>query len=93
VSRYRGGSSDVITISVRDFRDFESRPVPLASSATMARKNNKWYAVLRGRVPDIYETWAEAGAQVIYFGGAIHASFRSRAEAEAFMAACDDALG
>jgi viroplasmin and RNaseH domain-containing protein len=32
--------------------------------AEKSKKGTKFYAVKRGRVPGIYETWAEAEAQV-----------------------------
>ncbi|KAL7436258.1 hypothetical protein ACHAXM_005212 [Skeletonema potamos] len=50
---------------------------------TMAK--TKWYAVSKGRVPGIYETWDECRAQTAGFSGAIFKSYKTRDEAEAFM--------
>ena len=47
----------------------------------------KFYAVKQGRVPGIYDTWAQCQAQTTGFSGATFKSFKSRAEAEAFMGA------
>lgn len=46
-----------------------------------------YYAVARGRVPGIYESWPEAEAQVRGFRGAIHIKKGSRGEAEAWLRA------
>ncbi len=45
----------------------------------------KVYAVKKGRVPGIYETWEEARSQVDGFAGAVYKSFPSREEADAFL--------
>ncbi|OJA18310.1 hypothetical protein AZE42_09348 [Rhizopogon vesiculosus] len=48
---------------------------------------NKYYAVRIGREgPKIYDTWAECDANVSRWPGAVHKSFRSRAEAEQWLA-------
>lgn len=46
-----------------------------------------YYAVAKGRGADgvIYESWAEASAQVIGTKGAVHQKFRHYADAEAFI--------
>lgn len=42
----------------------------------------KYYAVIKGRQPGVYETWTEAQKQVDGFSGAVHRSFAQRADAE-----------
>ena len=49
----------------------------------MAKK--KYYAVLNGKVPGIYETWDACKAQVHGFPGAIYKSFGTRQEAQAYL--------
>lgn len=46
-------------------------------------RTGKFYVVWKGRHTGIFETWAQAEAQVKGFEGAQHKSFRTRAEAEA----------
>ena len=48
-------------------------------------KPSKIYAVKKGRVPGIYETWEEANEQIKGFSGATHASFKTREEATEYM--------
>jgi ATP-dependent DNA helicase PIF1 len=48
-------------------------------------KTSKIYAVKKGRVPGIYETWEEANEQIKGFSGAKHASFKTREEATEYM--------
>lgn len=47
----------------------------------------KFYGVARGREPGVYSTWDEASAQVTGIKGAVHKSFGTEAEAEAWVAA------
>lgn len=47
----------------------------------------KFYAVKKGRVPGIYNSWAECKKNTDGFGGAIFKSFKTKEEAEAFMGA------
>jgi ribonuclease HII len=49
----------------------------------------KIYAVRKGRRPGLYETWEECRAQVDGFPGAEYKSFRSKADAEAFLGGND----
>lgn len=51
----------------------------------MAKEKNNYYAVLAGRQPGIYRTWAECQRQVIGFKGAKFKGFVTLPEAEAFM--------
>jgi ribonuclease HI len=44
--------------------------------------NKKYYVVWRGRVPGVYETWAECEVQTNLFKGASFKSFISKEEAE-----------
>ncbi|KAL7441468.1 hypothetical protein ACHAXM_011515 [Skeletonema potamos] len=46
---------------------------------------SKWYAVAKGRVPGIYQTWDECKAQTAGFSGAIFKSFKARGDAQVFM--------
>ena len=45
----------------------------------------KFYAILAGRVPGIYDNWPKAQAQVTGFQGARFKGFATRAEAEAWL--------
>lgn len=51
----------------------------------------KYYAVRVGKVPGIYNTWAECEAQVRGYSGAIYKKFNTKSEAEAFIAGADSA--
>jgi ribonuclease HI len=44
-----------------------------------------FYAVAKGRIPGIYETWCEAEKQVKQYPGAIHKKFKNREEAFSFL--------
>lgn len=46
-----------------------------------------FYAVLRGRHPGVYQTWAEASIEVQGFQHAAHKKFDTQEEADAWMAA------
>lgn len=45
----------------------------------------KYYAVKKGFVPGVYESWDDCKKQTNGFSGAVYKSFKSRAEAEAFL--------
>ena len=45
----------------------------------------KYYAVKKGRVPGIYDTWDECKAQTAGFSGPVFKSFNSLTEAEDFV--------
>lgn len=45
----------------------------------------KYYAVHRGRVPGVYDTWEECSAQVHQFTKHLHKSFETRDEATYFV--------
>jgi len=49
-------------------------------------KQRKWYVVWHGHNPGVYDTWADAGAQVQGVPGAKYKSFDSRQAAEAAFA-------
>ncbi len=51
----------------------------------MEHDTRRYYAVSIGRKPGIYRTWTEAEKQVHGYPKAIHQSFPTREEAEAFM--------
>ena len=52
----------------------------------MSKNSSKVYAVKVGKKPGIYETWAEANEQIDGFPYALHKSFATRDEADAYMA-------
>lgn len=58
-----------------------------ASSNTKRKRGTeqKFYAVRKGRNPDVYHSWADCLAQVKGFKGAIFKSFTSLNDAEAFV--------
>lgn len=51
---------------------------------------NKYYAVAAGRVPGIYETWADCETQVKGFPGALFKGFPDRDDAESFISNIED---
>lgn len=51
----------------------------------MAKPRNNYYAVLSGRQPGIYKTWAECQRQVVGFKGARFKGFVTLAEAQSYM--------
>ena len=51
----------------------------------MAKPKNNYYAVLSGRQPGIYKTWAECQRQVVGFKGARFKGFVTLAEAQSYM--------
>ncbi|KAL7482776.1 hypothetical protein ACHAW6_008444 [Cyclotella cf. meneghiniana] len=53
--------------------------------ASTNSKSRKVYAVAKGRVPGIYNTWAQCEAQVKGYQGARYKSFPTREEAETFI--------
>jgi hypothetical protein len=50
------------------------------------QSSKKYYTVAKGRIPGIYRSWANCERQVTRFSGASFKSFRTRLEAEQFMA-------
>ncbi|CAH6418743.1 Ribonuclease H [uncultured virus] len=44
-----------------------------------------YYGVKNGRIPGVYSTWTEAEAQVKGFSGAVHAKFKTFADAQAYV--------
>ena len=51
----------------------------------MAKTKQKYYAVKKGNVPGIYQTWDETKKQVDGYSGAIYKSFSTLADAENFI--------
>lgn len=45
----------------------------------------KYYAVRYGKVPGIYESWADCQKMIYGFSGAVYKSFKNREDAEAFL--------
>lgn len=48
--------------------------------------SSKFYAVRKGFAPGVYDNWAECQANVNGYPGAEYKSFKTRGEAEAFVA-------
>lgn len=51
----------------------------------LQKKVRKYYAVARGYSPGVYKTWEEAKRQVNGFRNAMHKSFKTKAEARAYV--------
>lgn len=51
------------------------------------KQGPRYYAVVRGRKPGVYHTWDDAERQVSGFRQAQHKSFRTMAEAIAYLRA------
>jgi len=49
------------------------------------KRNQYFYAVRKGREPDVYDTWAEAKKQVQRFPGHDYRKFSRRSRAEAYL--------
>lgn len=45
-------------------------------------KKQKYYVIWKGKMPGIYDNWAQAQNQIAGYAGALYKSFSSRAEAE-----------
>ena len=45
-----------------------------------------WYVVYKGKVPGLYDNWAQCNAQVCGYPNNCHKSFRTKEEAEASFA-------
>ena len=52
---------------------------------TKTNNSGKYYAVRKGRIPGIYNTWNECKEQVLGFSGADYKSFTSLDEANAYL--------
>lgn len=61
----------------------ETTARPLLPGAARER----WYAVARDLRPGVYATWGECAQQVMGVKGAVHKSFTTRKQAEAFFSA------
>ncbi|KAH8593260.1 ribonuclease H-like domain-containing protein [Bisporella sp. PMI_857] len=71
-------------LSEKDAMDFVAGRVVKGPSAKP--KEPRFYGVAVGRVPGVYEEWAEAEQQVVGVQGPKYKKFPTRAEAEAFVA-------
>lgn len=47
--------------------------------------SNKYYAVVKGKIPGIYDNWTETNAQVKGFPGNLYKGFKNRSDAEFFL--------
>ncbi|KAG6911142.1 hypothetical protein DXG01_003882 [Tephrocybe rancida] len=59
----------------------------------MARKAKKWYIVIVGKCPGIYDTWSETALLISGVPGAIHESFNTEEEARRAFAQARDTGG
>ncbi|CAM6112939.1 unnamed protein product [Calypogeia fissa] len=57
-------------------------PVPAARYFTEMTKKQKYYALIRGFIPGVYDSWQGCEPQVKGYSGQIFTSFKTRAEAE-----------
>jgi ribonuclease HI len=57
----------------------------LAREEATAIKKQKYYSVVKGRVPGIYTTWDEAKTQIHEYPGAVYKSFKTEEEAKEYM--------
>lgn len=46
---------------------------------------SKYYAVKKGRVPGVYQTWEECQKQIIGYSGSIFKSFKNKEDADKFI--------
>jgi hypothetical protein len=60
---------------------------PATSKAPKKKKRAKFYAVLRGRSPGVYRSWAETKLQVDDYPGEVHVAFKTETKARCFLAA------
>lgn len=51
-------------------------------------ENNKFYAVIIGKTPGIYQTWEECKKEIDGFAGAIYKSFQEEKNAKKYMEEC-----
>lgn len=51
----------------------------------MKKKKKSFYAVVRGRVPGIYESWEECKTQVLGYSGSLFKGFSTMDEAQRFL--------
>ncbi|CAM6111292.1 unnamed protein product [Calypogeia fissa] len=56
-------------------------PVPMAQYFTKMTKKRKYYEVIRGFTPGVYDSWQDYELQVKGYSGQIYTSFKTRVEA------------
>jgi energy-coupling factor transporter ATP-binding protein EcfA2 len=78
------GSSVVPTGSQHDPFEIESSPEVAQAIRPSKQRKKKFYAVIVGRVPGIYDDWDEVERQTTRFKGAKQQGFPTWEEAEAF---------
>ena len=64
----------MVTVNLRDFQGTQP-----------PKGNQEFYAVRVGRIPGIYQSWSEAGAQTNGHSGALFKKFKNFRDAEIFM--------
>jgi len=57
-------------------------------SIPKTKVKHEWYAVSRGKIPGIYQTWAEVQDVTKGYSGASHKGFPTRDDAEAWLSSC-----
>ena len=86
-------SADAACVAVSPFGDTHVGPVqpPPARvpvrTRSVGRGASRHYAVARGRIVGVFDTWGEAKASADNFPGSLHRSFADRATAEMWVAA------
>ena len=56
-----------------------------ATMIKVGSKKQKYYSVVKGRIPGIYTTWDEAKTQIYEYTGAVYKSFKTETEAKEYM--------
>lgn len=59
--------------------------IPVSRYFTDPTTRKKYYAVIRGFVPGIYESWEDCEPQVRGYSGQVYKSFKTRVEAEQYL--------
>jgi len=67
--------SKIVNIPVMNINDYLLKKLPKKDS-------NKFYIVIKGRVPGIYDTWEDCSKQVFKYTGSHYKSYKTREEAE-----------
>ncbi|XBH68766.1 hypothetical protein VPH35_096835 [Triticum aestivum] len=81
VGHVAGGFSDeALMAALSHLLDNKAQSVGFVAMADAHR--GKWYAVFIGKVPGVYSSWEEAGAQVASYSNSTHRGFKTRQAAE-----------
>lgn len=66
-------------------RELRQSPLPVSRYFRDSSTRKKYYAVVRGYNPGVYESWEDCEPQVRGYSGQIFKSFKTRVEAEHFL--------